>query len=206
MQDSPEETVRQWRRLLELQRPVLPERCAAILPGASSAQLEAVEQVLGFALPEGYKAVLRESGGGMPIPNQPDMIDLERTLEDWAIWVNVAADCDEDVDGVDPEHLPKMKMRGAYCHARLISLNNESGHGQPMLDMSPGPAGRAGQVVSVWHGDGMHWHAWSLACYLQSFADAIEEGRVSYRAEEGRWVDAKTSGESWANLFYASEK
>jgi cell wall assembly regulator SMI1 len=53
MRDSREECVRQWRRLLELQRAVLPERCAAILPGATPAHLQAVEQVLGFALPEG---------------------------------------------------------------------------------------------------------------------------------------------------------
>lgn len=203
MQDSPEDSVRQWRRLLELQRAVLPERCAAILPGATPAQLQAVEQVFGFALPQAYKAVLRESAGGMPLP---DMIDLERSLEDWAMWVNIAAESDDDDDAINPDRLPEMKMRGAYCHARLISLCTESGHGQPMLDMSPGPAGRTGQVISISHGNGMSWHAWSLAEYLKSFADAIEEGRVKHQNKDRGWVDAKHSTYVYSSFFHPSEQ
>jgi cell wall assembly regulator SMI1 len=154
--------------------------------------------------------VLRESAGGMPLPNLPnlpnlpDMIDLERTLEDWAMWVNIAAESDDDA--IDPERLPEMKMRGAYCHARLISLCTESGHGQPMLDMSPGPAGRAGQVVSISHGNGMSWHAWSLAEYLKSFADAIEEGRVKHQGKDQGWVDAKHSTYVYSSFFHPSEQ
>ncbi len=198
---QPEEAVRQWHRLLELQRPFLPDACAAVLPGATPRQLAAIEQLIGFEIPAEYRAVLGVSAGGLPLPNSTPMIDLGNLIEQWLSWESVAEESDDYSDELDAEEVCKMKVQAAYCHRQLLCLSGESGHGGPMVDAAPGPAGRVGQIVAINHGEGMSWKAWSVADYFHGIADVIEAGVVGYNPRTKSWIKAGGNEQDWINVF-----
>ncbi|MEL6479682.1 MAG: SMI1/KNR4 family protein [Pseudomonadota bacterium] len=127
----------------------------ALRPGAGAAELAAAEAVIGRALPEELKTLLRLNDGAaehllVVFPGSWVLNPAAEVAASWKIWADLH---DEDYMR-DPEAVTGQSDRIKQDeHFRLAWIPfAANGMGDSLcIDLDPGPAGQVGQIISQYH-------------------------------------------------------
>jgi cell wall assembly regulator SMI1 len=138
-----------WDRIDRWCRAHLPGLLRTLNPGASPAQVAALERAIGRPLP----AEVRESltiHNGQADPTgflfQLDLLDAETVAKEWALWSGLVA--------YNAEYRGRMTSYPAgavaldYGNPDWVPLAKSAATGYLAVDLAPGPAGMAGQVIT----------------------------------------------------------
>ena len=108
-----------------------------------------------------------------------ELLSLSRIREEWNAWKGLLdrgtfEDFRSDSDG---------RVVKDWWHARWVPLTHDGAGNHYCLDLNPGPEGRAGQIIQMWHDDSERpVVAPSYRAWLAAFADALEAGEDVYSA------------------------
>jgi cell wall assembly regulator SMI1 len=121
-----------------------------ILPPASGEQIATLEETLGIELPEAVTASLRRhngsTDGGWPTGT---LLSCDGILQEVSVWRDLltSGDFDDLKDFVaDGEAL-----KAGWWQIGWVSLDADGGGNGAVLDLSPGPGGKVGQVIDMDH-------------------------------------------------------
>ena len=155
-------------------------------PGATPEQITALEGFLGFALPAELDESLRRhdgsSEGGWPTGTLLGTAGIQSEADTWRDLLGrgvFAGNADHDAsEGRDEIR------RGWWAHG-WIPLDADGAGNGAAIDTTPGPAGRAGQVIDMDHevGPSGPQHP-TLAAYLHAIADRLDAGELVMDAGE----------------------
>lgn len=176
-------------------------------PPASETQLMVAEAAMGITLPEEIREAYRRHNGvsrlrlhAIPagVPQGPylflpfyDWVDLDRMVEIWKMMCIIDAQMKnsgawEDVVFDDLE--PGRRIRPVDWERRWIPLGSNDTSVFIYVDLAPGPAGVAGQLVDAGHPEGTQYFADSFSSYLERLMDAVDAGALEVDSD-GHWRD-----------------
>ena len=190
-----------WRRLEAQFAKKYPSLLQALRPPASMAQIDAYEELTGYALPQDVRDLFMiHDGETMVLPKieAPRLLSyfewcsLERAAE---LWRNNAEVEDHEFPpyAFTEEDAPA-SWQGAYIRPwegipptwLPIGQSGDSWRYFTCVDMLPGPKGCVGQMVEFGEVSAT-LVAPSLRAYLEGLADGLESDRLSYVLAPGRW-------------------
>jgi cell wall assembly regulator SMI1 len=169
-----------WGRIETWLDAHVPGGVSILAPGATPAEIADAERFLGVSFPEEVRDSFRihdGQSGGPWLMWGDDLLSLGRIREEWAIWKGLLdagtfTDFRSDSDGRVVEN---------WWHAKWIPLTSDGGGNHYCLDLNPGPKGRAGQVIRMWHDDSSRpVAAPSYRALVAEFAAALEAGEYVY--------------------------
>lgn len=186
-----------WRRL-----GAIADRAGAPLqlnPGLPEDTIAAAEATLGLTLPPGYRASLALHDGqatfanGEPslpwMPGCAPLAPLAAVLEQWAQLQELAA---EYPPPDDTQHGDRIKS-GTYRTRTIPIAGSQYWDGDTTyVDLDPGPAGAAGQLITMFTECDFVALGPSFEAALARWVTALEEGTWVYSAEAG---DVHPAGE-----------
>lgn len=146
-----EETFAQFRALIEGQGFTLEQ--LGFLPGADASEINGLEEVIGRSLPEGLRYWLsqvngQEEDGLLFLPGCAcaRLLSCKEIATAWEFGKEQASR-EGAMDYYD-RFQDGDRIRGLLYSPDWIVLASEAGIVQMTLDFDPGPAGRAGQVIT----------------------------------------------------------
>lgn len=164
-----------------------PAIAAGLNPPASARELADTERFLGVQFPEDVRAgYLRHNGQTQDSPWMLDgweLLCLERIRDEWKVWKDLLdggdfAGIQSDADG--------LAVRNDWWSPAWIPLTYSGSGDHHCLDLAPGPQGRPGQIIQMWHDDGARpVVAVSFEAWLSDFADGLEAGEFVLSDEYG---------------------
>ncbi|HEY9761422.1 MAG TPA: SMI1/KNR4 family protein [Trichocoleus sp.] len=161
-------------------------------PGASDAQIEAFEKVLGVQLPEDVKASFRIHNGQSDheygLMDGRELLSLDRIQDEWLVWKDLLdSHMFEDIEG-DPEP----GIRSDWWNAAWIPLTHDGGGNHDCLDLAPAQGGTVGQIISMWHDEAERERlAPSFRAWLTQLANGLESGQYIFSEEYGGIVNSE---------------
>jgi cell wall assembly regulator SMI1 len=169
-----------WTRIEAWLRAQVPSGADVLSPVAAEEEIAATERFLGVSFPEDVRASFRlhdgQAGGPWPVWGC-ELLSLGRIREEWTAWKELldrgmfenSRSCS---DG---------RVVEDWWHAGWVPLTHDGSGNHYCLDLNPGPTGRAGQIIQMWHDDpGRPVVAPSYRAWLAAFADALEAGEYVY--------------------------
>lgn len=191
----------------------LREKCPSVaagldVDGASDEEIQLIEEKLEISLPHSFKQFIRIFNGSNEVCVLPDFhafLSLEESLESRNEMIEVEEGFNEY--GCQPDAV----IDDSYLfHPKWFpfAIENYSYHSIYCIDLSPGPAGKVGQVVR-WLSDGCRPElvASSFHVWLQEYVDGCESGRYVFSDEAECIVDMEkekerreTVAESWCSI------
>lgn len=161
-------------------------------PGLTEETIAAAEATLGLALPAGYRASLKLHDGqatfangerSLPwLPGCPPLAPLASVLEQWAQLQDLAA---EYPPPDATEHGDRIKS-GTYRTRTIPIAGSQYWDGDTTyVDLDPGPAGTAGQIITMVSECDFVALGPSLEAALARWVEALEAGAWVYSAEAG---------------------
>jgi cell wall assembly regulator SMI1 len=169
-----------WNRIEAWLDAHVPAGAGILQAGAAEEEIATTERHLGVSLPEEVRASFRLHDGqaeGPWLMWGSELLSLERVRQEWAAWKGLAdagafRNFRSDSDG---------RVAGDWYHPGWIPLTHDGGGNHHCLDLHPGPRGRAGQVIQLWHDDSPRpVVAPSYRAWLAAFADALDAGEYVY--------------------------
>jgi cell wall assembly regulator SMI1 len=164
-----------------------PEVLASLRPGATETAIRAAEVAMGVTLPEDVRAAYRIHDG--QVGPAPDFLygygwsRLEEVVDTWRWLAQLMRDA-----GAAPARTRKGDAtRGDYWHRAWVPLATREDGGLFCLDLDPGPAGDAGQVIYWWRDmpSPRRVAAGSFRDWLEDFAGELEDGEWASHPEYG---------------------
>lgn len=155
-----------------------------LLPGATPEQINALEGFLGFALPtELDESLRRHDGSGQwawPTGTLHGTASIQSEADVWRELLD-GGDFDDNADHDASEGRDEI-LRGWWAHG-WIPLDADGAGNGAVIDTTPGPAGRAGQVIDMDHEAGPSGpeHP-TLAAYLHAIADRLDASEFVMKA------------------------
>lgn len=166
---------------------------ATLRPGASEAELDALETATSLTLPEAFLTLYRwhegqdwSVGGVFGL----DFLSLERVSAEWRTWADIGGnpeweDLNEDMASLAVSH-PAGAIQAAYTTPGWLGFLADGGGNSVGLDFNPGPAGTAGQVITFGRDEEEKYVlADSLDAFLREYLHRLETGRVTVKAPAG---------------------
>ena len=167
-------------------------------PGASAKAIKVAERKIGQRLPEDYRAWLaiadgQEVGGLSIMPNGNWLISLARMLETWEWERRFDLDDYDSIAGAqDRERIRSFVFhpgRLVVAGSRFLDYDNN------LLDLVPGPAGTAGQLIVFVTECDYVVLAPSLTAYFDRVADLLGTGKLApHTFEDGDALAAPERG------------
>src|SRR5262245_32923021 len=171
-----------WNRIEAWLQAHVPSGDNVLSPGAAEEEIAATERFLGVSFPEEVRASFRlhngQSGGPWLVWGC-ELLSLGRIREEWNAWKELLdrgtlENCRSGSDG---------RVVEDWWHARWVPLTHDGAGNHYCLDLNPGPKGRAGQIIQMWHDDPERpVVAPSYRAWLAALADALEAGAYVYSA------------------------
>ncbi len=174
--------------------------------GASEADFDQLEAVIGCALPEDFNALYRVHNGeqdfGNGVLDGEEWLSIERVIDEYTIWRDLYEDgvfldggkdfgCEPDV-GIKPDY---------WWNPKWVPLTADGGGNGKMIDLDPSSAGTYGQVIQMWHDEGVRSViAPSLRVFFEQYADALEAGQYVIHPDYGIVNTDDLSDEELAEL------
>ncbi len=159
----------------------------ALRPGASEAEIAAVEAALGLPFPTDFRASLRIHDGedwqqGIRwLDNAMLLLPIANILTSWQEQQTYYARWGED-EYVD-DYQDQGRIRNVIFHPRRIPIAEQEGVCGLWLDFTPGPAGIAGQVILDITECEFIVLAPSFHAFLTRYLELLETGVYFYEAE-----------------------
>ncbi|MFC6592808.1 SMI1/KNR4 family protein [Deinococcus lacus] len=162
---------------------------ATLRPGASDAELDALEARLSQALPPDFRALYRwhdgqnwRVGGFFGL----DWLPLAEVEGRWGTWDDIARE-NSDMNVMMPtvSH-PTGAIREQYASAVWVPFLHGGGGNHVSVDLGPDVAGVRGQVITTGR-DEIHRYvlAGSVDAFLREYLRRLETGRVQVQALDG---------------------
>lgn len=194
-----------WGRIEAWGQQNAPAMLKDLNTGASDAEVSALEQKLGYAVPEDLRQSLKVHDGecdGWPNKAFAEMgayLGTERIVHEWQQRLAIAEDVTEDNDPQEREAQIKAgvifvtgPVRPCLFLKEWIPIIECNGDVFWALDLSPAEGGKPGQLIEVdWEGCSWKVVAASLGEFLSSYASDLEAGK--YRVIDGLPVRASGS-------------
>ena len=167
-----------WDRIeawLSLHAPAI---AAGLNPPASVEALDATERFLGVELPDDVRSsYLRHDGQPQDSPwmlEGWEWLSLERLRDEWKVWKDLLDGGDFEGIESDADGVTVVKD---WWNPRWIPLTYSGSGDHHCLDLAPGPGGKLGQIIEMWHDEGSRpVVADSFRAWLAEFADDLEAG------------------------------
>lgn len=160
--------------------------------GATEADFAALEQILGYALPEDFKELYRVANGEPSwhgVLMGEEWLSIERIISEYSVWNDLYtsgdfADDDGTPYGCEPEDASiKSEL---WWNPKWISLTVDAGGNSKMIDLDPTEHGTVGQIIQMWHDDSSRSkEANSLREFLTQYAQDLEDGKYVLNAKWG---------------------
>jgi cell wall assembly regulator SMI1 len=192
-----------WTRAHELFKVHAPDLLEALQPPATVAEIEAVEAIIGVALPEEIRsAYLIHNGTKFEGNNGQSkalfvsgiqFARLDQVVSLWEMWL-------KQLLNLDPQHFPerdpsyscRMDMspdtivRPIWWDRKWIPIGKDQGMTDMMVDLNPGPSGTFGQLLDHYGVDPPESPVDSgLNNYLKTLIHRLEHDEVYYK--DGMW-------------------
>ena len=156
-------------------------------PPATDAQIDALEQLVGFKMPRAYRQLYRWHDGenddrwghiyGLPL------LPLEHAAADWKAWKRTLAGFGGNRYPVPGGAWPEGAVDPAYTNPAWIPLTSDRSGGHIGLDFDPWPGGRVGQVILFGRDEDVKVVlAESLGQFLGWIAKLLEGGNFRLKA------------------------
>lgn len=178
---------RVWERIETWLEKNAPEVFSGLNPPASPDQISATEKFLGFQFPADVRAsYLRHNGQNPASPTLFlgfEWLSLEGIREQWTVWKDLLDG--GDFQGTQSEGDGK-KVRNDWWNPGWIPLTFLCSGDHHCLDMVPEKDGTVGQIIEMWHDDGIRpVVAQSFKEWVKKFANDLESGQIVLSDEYG---------------------
>jgi cell wall assembly regulator SMI1 len=179
-----------WQRLETWLGIHAPDILTDLQPGATEAEIQQTEAILGVQFPEDFKAVYRchngQGNAGDWLLDGREFLSLERIQEEWQVWKELL-DCGDFDDSIGE---PTKGIRTDWWHAKWIPVTYDGAGNHDCLDLAPAEGGTMGQIIEFWHDDPYRKVlAESYGTWFTAFVLACESGQYVYSEEYGGIVD-----------------
>jgi cell wall assembly regulator SMI1 len=162
----------------------------ALNPPATRSQIAEAEAALGISFPQDVQdTFLIHNGQASDTPWLLDgweFLSLERIVEEWKKWKEL-------LDGGDFKGTNSDSVGFTvtdWWNPRWIPMTYDGSGNHHCLDLSPGPHGKAGQIIRMWHDDAARdLVAPSYREWLTGLANDFEAGRYEMSDEYGGIVE-----------------
>ena len=176
-----------WGRIEAWLAANAPIVAAGLNPPASSEAIADAEQYLGVQFPADVRAsYLRHDGQRFDSPGLLDgweWLSLERIRDEWKVWKDLLDG--GDFNGIRSDADGRF-VRKDWWNPAWIPLTYSGSGDHHCLDLAPGPQGRSGQIIEMWHDEGARpVVASSFGKWLADFADGLEAGDFVLSDEYG---------------------
>lgn len=162
-------------------------------PPARDADLDKLQALVGFVLPQSYRQLYRWHDGedddrwghfyGLPL------LPLDRVADQWTSWNRILAGLGGDRYIVPGASWPPDAVDPAYIGRKRLALTADGSGNSIGLDFDPWPGGRAGQVILFGRDEDVKAVlAPSLGTFLAWIADLLEGGNFRLGIEPGETV------------------
>jgi len=147
---------------------------ATLTPGATDAELDALEAHIGVKLPRTYWTLYQthaDWGHALGLSFLP----LNRVQGEWERW----RELDEFQETAGHSSRPFGAVRAQYTNPGWIAFLKDWGGNSVGVDLDPGPAGTLGQVITFGRDERVKTVlANSLEAFLAEYVARLESGRV----------------------------
>lgn len=183
---------RAWESLEAWLRMHRPEALSQLNPGASDADIAALEAASGFAAPDDVKAFYRRHDGAevLGLIDGFDLMSLDEIAEEWPGLVKDYSSPDI-VGGLEPPSWTPKGVKRAWWAEGWMPIAKNGGGDYFFIDLDPAPGGRVGQIVHFWHDvNEMPLLGRSFAGWFERYVERIHAGEVVWDDEYGGFMDA----------------
>ncbi|HSI62294.1 MAG TPA: SMI1/KNR4 family protein [Candidatus Saccharimonadia bacterium] len=173
-----------WQRFEAWLLVSAPQAHASLRPGASEAQIEELEKLVGVKFPADIRDSYRLHDGqareGPWLLDGRELLSLERIAEEWKVWKDLLDGGDFDGISSDPDEF----VRSDWWHPAWIPLSYDGAGNHDCLDMAPTEKGAVGQIIDFWHDDAARSvKATSFTTWLEGLVTGVEVGKYAYSEE-----------------------
>lgn len=154
---------------------------AGLNPPASPRQIADAQAALGVALPAECIATFQIHNG--QASDSPGLFDaweflsLERIVDEWRVWKDLLDG--GDFQGSESESTGFTVKE--WWSPRWIPLTYDGAGNHDSLDLHPGPKGRTGQIIKMWHdAPERPVVATSYGAWIAAFASDMQRGRCRF--------------------------
>jgi len=173
-----------WTRIETWLGAHAPEILQGLRPPATRNQIAEVEDVLDVSFPQDLvDTFLLHDGQNSRAPwllTGWEFLSLDRIVSEWTVWKDL-------LDGGEFEEYESASDGHTvtdWYDAKWIPLTSDGAGDHHCLDLNPGPLGKEGQIILMWHDDDPRTVvASSYREWLEQFAADLEGGR--YEVKDG---------------------
>lgn len=141
-----------WARFERWLGDHLPALADDLADGAAEADLDALAERTGLALPDAVRAVYRRHDGQRtPVPGLffgLQFLSAREAGDEWGRWAELVRGDPALTDDVDVTASPEGAVRPVYFSEGWLPVASDGAGNHLAVDLDPGPAGTAGQVVT----------------------------------------------------------
>jgi cell wall assembly regulator SMI1 len=180
------EILRDWQRLEACLKKHAPFLLDTLNGGAHPEQIAAAEKALSVSLPEEMRALYRLHDGQKSRDDSflggVTWLSLENILGEWKIWKELLDS--RTFEGTQSD--PDPGIRNDWWHPAWIPFTYNGAGDHLCVDLAPAPQGRLGQIITMWHDEGMrNIEAPSFGAWIRMYADGMESGACVYSEDYG---------------------
>lgn len=181
-----------WDRLEKWLDANAPQVAETLQPGATEEQLGELETLLGTVLPSDLRESLLIHNGQIDdsdvgFMNGQEFLSVDRIRSEWSVWKELL----DNGEFSDSESDPGKGIRSDWWNQFWVPLTYDGAGNHYCIDLAPGPGGKVGQMITMWHDDAERsLLAPSYRLWLESYASALEQGRVVFSEDYNGLVDA----------------
>ena len=170
-----------WTRIETWLTAHAPAVAAGLNPPATAEMIAETERFLGVELPDDVRmSYSRHNGqdGGPYLFDGWMYLSLGDVRSEWTGWKELLECGDwDDNDGNSDGSI----TRSHFWIPAWIPLTHDGCNNHHCLDLAPGPQGRLGQIIHIWHDDATRRVvATDFYEWLADIADKLEAGEVDY--------------------------
>ena len=158
-----------------------PEGLEVLNPPATDDDIQKLEAVLGFSLPEDLAQALKIHNGQNPVsgPLLPggEFLSTKAIAEQWTIWKGLV----DEGTFKDIRSEPERGIKNDWWNIKWIPVTHDGGGNHSCIDTDPDKGGTYGQVISMEHDmDERNLLAKSFTLWLSAYISDLEKGEYVY--------------------------
>ncbi len=170
----------------EILRPTVSIAVDGLQPPATEDQLNHLEQIVGWPLPEEFRSLYKIHNG----ENDPigfvfgmELLPLTGIESNWKVWTDFADDDDCEFDAAS---IPSGYVQEKYAHRGWIPFTHDGSGNHFAIDLAPGPRGKVGQVIVFGNDENMKYVvAPDLTAFWQFILDLCRAGNFQFDYDSG---------------------